>query len=77
MKATRTSYLRENGKEEMITLVRGKGGFFWIKMTQVERVIKKEHLFSESVFKNIHEAKEFLSKWNKLHYSNPIEKIFA
>lgn len=77
MKATRTGYLRENGKEEIITLVRGKGGFFWIKMRQVEKVIRHEHLFYGSVFKNIYEAQEFLSKWNKVHYSNPIEKLFA
>lgn len=78
MKEVRTGYLKENNEpEQIINLVRGKGGFFWIKKTQVEKTIKSEHLFSESVFKNIYEAKQFLSKWNKIHYSNPIDKIFA
>jgi hypothetical protein len=78
MKNVRTGYLRENKQaEKRITLVRGKGGFFWISMRQEGKTIKHEHLFSESVFKTIYEAQQFLSKWNKVHYSNPIEKIFA
>lgn len=78
MKETRTGYLRENkNPEQMISLVRGKGGFFWIKKTQIGTTIKAEHLFSDSVFKNIYEAQQFLSKWNKIHYSNPIDKLFA